>query len=274
MPAREDALDLTRRHFFGRAGVGLAALMSLLQRDGLTEDARSKAGLPGFPNFLPRARRVIYLFQSGAPSQMDLFDHKPRLADLRGTELPESIRQGQRLTGMTAMQESFPVAPSLFKFRRHGECGAWVSELLPHTAGIVDDLCFIKSLHTEAINHDPAVTFFQTGAELAGRPSLGAWLSYGLGSENDNLPAFVAMLSGRGGQPLYDRLWGSGFLPTRYQGVKFRSVGDPVLYLNDPPGFTREQRRRYLDSLGRLNRLHQEEFADPEIETRIAQYEM
>ncbi|MGH7202796.1 MAG: DUF1501 domain-containing protein [Planctomycetaceae bacterium] len=274
MPAREDALDLTRRHFFGRAGVGLAALMSLLQRDGLTEDARSKAGLPGFPNFLPRARRVIYLFQSGAPSQMDLFDHKPRLADLRGTELPESIRQGQRLTGMTAMQESFPVAPSLFKFRRHGECGAWVSELLPHTAGIVDDLCFIKSLHTEAINHDPAVTFFQTGAELAGRPSLGAWLSYGLGSENDNLPAFVAMLSGRGGQPLYDRLWGSGFLPTKYQGVKFRSQGDPVLYLSNPPGLNDAARRRFLDDLGRLNRLKLDATGDPEIATRIAQYEL
>ncbi len=205
------------------------------------------------PHFLPRAKRIIYLFQSGAPSQMDLFDYKPKLADLRGTELPDSIRQGQRLTGMTATQASFPTAPSKFRFAQHGKSGAWVSELLPHTAKVVDELCFVKSLHTEAINHDPAITFFQTGAQLAGRPSIGSWLSYGLGSENQDLPAFVVMISqgsgNKGDQPLYDRLWGSGFLPTRYQGVKFRSVGDPVLFLSNPEGMSDETRRRMLDDL-------------------------
>ena len=218
------ALFPTRRHFLGRAGTGLgvAALAHLLGRE-----APAAA-----PHFAPQAQRVIYLFQSGAPSQLDLFDHKPNLTELRGTDLPDSVRRGQRLTGMTSRQESFPVAPSKFRFARHGRCGAWVSDLLPHTAGVVDDLCFIKSMYTEAINHDPAITFFQTGAQLAGRPSIGAWLSYGLGSLNRDLPAFVALVSVGSGnpndQPLYDRLWGSGFLPTRYQGVKFRSVGEPV----------------------------------------------
>src|SRR5262249_48956944 len=205
---------------------------ALLDRDPA---AAAERGLPGLPHFLPKARRVIYLFQSGAPSQLDLFDPKPRLHALRGTELPDSVRMGQRLTGMTATQESFPVAPSKFRFTRHGRSGAWVSELLPHTARVVDDLCFVHSLHTEAINHDPAVTFFQTGAQLAGRPSIGAWLAYGLGSLGDDLPAFVALVSQGSGnpndQPLYDRLWGSGFLPSKYQGVKFRAEGDPVLYL-------------------------------------------
>jgi len=212
---------------------------------------------------------------SGGPSQMELFDYKPRLAELRGSELPDSIRKGQRLTGMTSTQSSFPVAPSIFSFARRGQSGAWVSELLPKTAEIADDLCFIRSMHTEAINHDPAVTFFQTGAQIAGRPSIGSWLAYGLGSENRDLPAFVVMVTqGTGGQPLYDRLWGSGFLPTQYQGVKFRSVGDPVLYLTNPPGFTRELRRGYLDALGELNQMKLDEFGDPEIATRIAQYEM
>jgi hypothetical protein len=175
---------------------------------------------------------------------------------------------------MTAKQESFPIAPSIFKFARHGDSGAWVSELMPHTARIVDDLCFIKSLHTEAINHDPAITFIQTGAQLAGRPSLGAWVAYGLGSETADLPAFIVMVSGSGGQPLYDRLWGSGFLPTKYQGVKFRSLGDPVLYLSNPPGINSATRRRMLDDLAKLNELKRDDFGDPEIETRIAQYEM
>ncbi|MEX2561019.1 MAG: DUF1501 domain-containing protein, partial [Pirellulales bacterium] len=219
-----------------------------------------------------------YLFQSGAPSQMDLFDYKPRLADLRASELPESIRQGQRLTGMTSGQTSFPVAPSKFAFARHGASGAWVSDLMPHTARVADELCFVKSMFTEAINHDPAITFFQTGAQLAGRPSIGSWLSYGLGSENADLPAFVTMISrGTGNpndQPLYDRLWGSGFLPTRYQGIKFRSVGDPVLFLSNPGGLGSATRRRMLDDLARLNQLKLEEFGDPEIATRIAQYEM
>jgi len=277
-PRFETQLLLTRRHFFGRTstGVGIAALASLLSGDLRAEG--TTGALPGLPHFPPKAKRVIYLFQSGAPSQMDLFDYKPRLADYRGSELPDSVRMGQRLTGMTATQSSFPVAPSLFKFRQYGASGAWVSELLPRTAQVVDQLCFIKSMHTEAINHDPAVTFFQTGAQLAGRPSIGSWLSYGLGSENKDLPAFVVMISqGTGNpndQPLYDRLWGSGFLPTRYQGVKFRSVGDPVLYLSNPPGLASDDRRRFIDDLGKLNRLALDEFGDPEIATRIAQYEM
>jgi hypothetical protein len=275
-PRLEARLLLTRRHFFGlgSTGIGVAALAGLLNGD---LQAAGEA-LPGMPHFPPRAKRVIYLFQSGAPSQMDLFDYKPRLAEFRGSDLPESIRMGQRLTGMTATQSTFPVAPSLFKFAQHGNSGAWVSELMPHTAKMVDQLCFIKSMHTEAINHDPAVTFFQTGAQIAGRPSIGAWLSYGLGSENQDLPAFVVMISrGTGNpndQPLYDRLWGSGFLPTKYQGVKFRSVGDPVLYLSNPPGLSAEDRRRFIDDLSKLNHLGLDEFGDPEIFTRISQYEM
>ncbi len=277
-PLVENELMLTRRHFFGRAsaGIGTAALASLLsdEVDAATESKRDSGGLPGFPNFRPKAKRVIYLLQSGAPSQMDLYDYKPMLKDLRGTELPDSIRRGQRLTGMTSKQDSFPVAPTKFKFARHGESGAWVSDLLPHTAKIADRLCFIKTMHTEAINHDPAITFFQTGAQLAGRPSMGAWLSYGLGSANRDLPAFVAMVSGTGGQPLYDRLWGSGFLRTKYQGIKFRSVGDPVLFLSNPPGLNDATRRRFLDDLAKLNQLKLDEFGDPEIATRISQYEL
>jgi hypothetical protein len=277
-PLLESQLLITRRHFFGRTatGIGLAALASLLSDDLLA--ASETGGLKGLPHFPPKARRVIYLFQSGAPSQMDLFDYKAKLKDLRGTELPDSVRKGQRLTGMTATQASFPVAPSKFRFAQHGKSGAWVSELLPHTGRVVDELCFIKSMHTEAINHDPAITFFQTGAQLAGRPSMGAWLSYGLGSENRNLPAFVALVSQGSGnpadQPLYDRLWGSGFLPTRYQGVKFRSAGDSVLYLSNPAGLGKDLRRRMLDDLAKLNQLKLAEVGDPEIATRISQYEM
>lgn len=267
------ALQGTRRHFFGRSAFGLGAIaLSKLLGDELP-----RGGLPGLPHFAPKAKRVIYLFQSGAPSQIELFDYKPKLQQLRGTDLPDSVRQGQRLTAMTASQASFPIVPSMFSFRQRGQSGAWVSELLPHTAEIADKLCFVKSMHTEAINHDPAVTFFQTGAQLAGRPSIGAWISYGLGSENRDLPAFVVMVSsgsGRSGQPLYDRLWGSGFLPTRYQGVKFRSIGDPVLFLTDPDGIDRDARRRYLDDLGKLNTIKYEDFGDPEILTRVAQYEM
>jgi hypothetical protein len=206
---------------------------------------------------------------------METFDYKPVIGRYRGQDLPESIRKGQRLTGMTSTQERFPVVESQFSFAQHGQSGAWVSELLPHTAKVVDDLCIIKSMQTEAINHDPAVTFFQTGSQLAGRPSIGAWASYGLGSESEDLPGFVVLITrGTGGQPLYDRLWGSGFLPTRYQGVKFRSVGDPVLFLSDPPGFDRGRRRRYLDALNKLNRLSLDEVGDPEISARISQYEM
>src|SRR5262245_50243000 len=272
---------LTRRHFFGRSatGIGIAALATLLAEDARAAEAKKDSGgLPGLPHFPPRAKRVIYLFQSGTPSQMDLFDYKPKLADLRGTELPDSIRQGQRLTGMTSRQSSFPVAPSKYKFAQHGKSGAWISELMPHTAKVSDELCFVKSLHTEAINHDPAVTFFQTGNQLAGRPSIGSWLAYGLGSENADLPAFIVMVSQGSGnkadQPLYDRLWGSGFLPTKYQGIKFRSAGDPVLFLSNPEGVGKESRRQVLDDLAALNNLKQKETGDPEIATRIAQYEM
>ena len=265
---------LTRRYFFGKAsaGLGVAALSSLLHAD------ENVGGLPGLPHIPPTAKRVIYLFQSGAPSQMELFDYKPRLKDLATTELPESVRGGQRLTGMTSGQTSFPIAPSVFQFRQHGDSGAWVSELMPNLAKVADDLCFVKSMHTEAINHDPAVTFFQTGFQLAGRPSIGSWLAYGLGSENKDLPAFVVMISqgsgNRNDQPLADRQWGSGFLPTRYQGVKFRSLGDPVLYLSNPAGFSDQARRRFIDDVGRLNQVELEESGDPEIATRIVQYEM
>ena len=273
-------------HFFGHIGDRASApwpLASLLQRGpdgGCPATAVAPlAACPACRTFAPKAKRVIYLFQSGAPSQLDLFDYKPKLADLRGTELPDSIRQGQRLTGMTSRQASFPVAPSKFRFAQHGQCGAWVSELLPHTARVADELCFIKSMHTEAINHDPAITFFQTGAQLAGRPSIGAWLAYGLGSENHDLPAFVVMISqGTGNptdQPLYDRLWGSGFLPTQYQGVKFRSGGDPVLYPVEPAGHRRRRPAAACSTTWpQLNQLKLERVGDPEIATRIAQYEM
>ncbi len=279
-PLHDSRRLLTRRHFFGHAasGIGVAALATLLHADGRADDARAVGGLPGLPHFTPKAKRVIYLFQSGAPSQLELFDYKPRLRDLRGVELPDSIRRGQRLTGMTATQESFPVAPSRFRFARRGRTGAWVSELLPHTARVVDDLCFVRSVHTEAINHDPAITYIQTGAQLAGRPSMGAWVSYGLGSANRDLPAFVVLVSVGTGlpadQPLYDRLWGSGFLPSRYQGIRFRSGADPVLFLSNPPGLGRDARRRMLDDLARLNQMRHQDTGDPEIQTRIAQYEM
>ena len=265
---------LTRRHFFGRSasGLGIAALAHLMGKD-----AAGKGGLPSLPHIAPKAKHVIYLFQSGGPSQLDLFDYKPELEQLHGTELPDSVRRGQRLTGMTASQKTFPLQKTFFEFKRHGESGAWISELLPHTAKVADKLSFIRTMHTEAINHDPAVTFLQTGSQLAGRPSIGAWLSYGLGTENEDLPAFIVMISrgkARVGQALYTRLWGSGFLPSRYQGVKFRSQGDPVLYLSDPEGVSRNRRRMFLDDLTALNQIQREEFADPEIETRIAQYEM
>ena len=267
--------SLTRRYFFSRsaAGLGIPALASLLNP---SLQAR-EGGLSGLPHFAPKAKRAIYLFQSGGPSQIELFENKPALTKYERTELPESVRMGQRLTGMSATQLSLPVVPSRFPIAQRGSSGSWVSDLLPHTAAIADDLCFVKSVHTEAINHDPAVTFFQTGSQIAGRPSIGSWLSYGLGADTADLPAFVVMISpgqGGGGQPLYDRLWGSGFLPTRYQGVKFRSVGDPVLYLSNPAGFDRDDRRTYLDALGELNQKRLAEAGDPEIATRIAQYEM
>lgn len=272
---------LNRRLFLRRGGsaLGTAALASLLGRDLASAASRpSGSGRAGFPNHSPKAKRVIYLFQSGAPSQMDLFDPKPQMVAQRGKDLPESIRQGQRLTTMTSGQKSFPVAPSIFQFERRGKSGAWMSELLPHLSTVADDLCFIRSMHTEAINHDPAITFCQTGHQLAGRPSIGAWLSYGLGTENADLPAYVVLTSfgtgRRNDQPLYDRLWASGFLPTQHQGVKFRNIGDPVLYLSDPAGMNREMRRGMLDDLATLNRADFERFGDPEIDARISQYEM
>jgi hypothetical protein len=268
---------MTRRQFFGRTstGLGIAALSSLLNNDLRAQS--DSAGIPGLPHFPARAKRVIYLFQYGGPSQIDLFDPKPALTKLQGTGLPGSIRMGQRLTTMTAGQSSFPIAHSIFPFEQHGSSGAWISDLLPHTAKIADDLCFVRSMFTEQINHDPGITFFQTGFQLAGRPSIGSWLSYGLGSENKDLPAFIVMTS-RGGklgdQPLADRLWGSGFLPTEYQGVKFRSGADPVLFLSNPPGFDTSARRRFLDDLRDLNQVKLETTGDPETATRIAQYEM
>ncbi|MBP85931.1 MAG: sulfatase [Planctomycetaceae bacterium] len=260
----------TRRQFFGHTatGIGTAALTSLLSPDLLATA----------PQVAPRAKRIIYLFMHGGPSQMDLFDDKPTLAKLRGTELPASVRMNQRLTGMTANQESLPVASSAFKFAQHGQSGASISELLPNLGKVADELCFIKSMHTEAINHDPAVTYLQTGHQQPGRPSMGAWLSYGLGSENADLPAFVVLLSqgsaARPDDPLHARLWGSAFLPSNHQGVSFRSAGDPVLYLSNPPGINAATRRRMLDGLSKLNQKQFESAGDPEINTRIAQFEL
>jgi hypothetical protein len=255
---------MTRRFF---TGLAVASLLRAAERE--------QRGLPGLPHFPPKAKRVIYLFQSGGPSQIELFDYKPRLVAFQGSELPESIRNGQRLTGMSASQSTFPVVPSKFAMAQRGQSGAWVGELLPYTARIADRLTFVKSVHTEEINHDPAVTMMQTGFRLGGRPSMGAWVSYGIGCETDELPAFCVMISNSGGgQPLYDRLWGSAFLPSRHQGVKFRSSGDPVLFLSNPDGFSAGKRRTFLDALGELNQESSEEFGDPEIAARMAQYEM
>lgn len=271
---------LTRRSFFSRCGLGIgtAALASLLRENGFAQQTGAgKPGLPDVPHFAPKAKRVIYLFQAGGPSQLELFDAKPNLEKFRAQNLPDSIRQGQRLTGMTAHQSSFPTAPSLYKFAQYGNSGATLSELLPNMAKIADEVSFIKSMHTEQINHDPAQTFALTGFQLAGRPSLGSWLAYGLGSENRDLPAFVVLVSvGRNGgdQPLYDRLWGSGFLPSQFQGVKFHDGADPVLFLSNPPGISKEVRRKFLDDLAEMNQLNAKEYGDPEIQARIAQYEM
>ncbi|MCH9652830.1 MAG: DUF1501 domain-containing protein [Planctomycetes bacterium] len=271
--SNELEMQINRRSFLRQntAGVGLAALATLLQESGAAEPQKTISNGLHFP---ARAKRVIYLSQSGAPSQLDLFDYKPDLKKYHKTELPDSIRRGQRLTGMTAGQNSFPIAASMFQFAQHGKNGRWMSELLPHTAKISDEICVIKSMFTEAINHDPAITFLQTGSIQAGRPSMGSWISYGLGSENKDLPTFVALTSGAGGQPLYDRLWGSGFLPTKHQGVKFRRSSDPVLFLSNPPGVDQKARREMLDDLGELNRLSLEQKGDPEIATRISQYEL
>ena len=268
--------NMDRRRFLTKVSLGLggAALAGLLD-PALLRAAASGGGVLGGPHVPPRARRIIYLFQSGGPSQMELFDYKPVLNERHGEELPASVRMGQRLTGMSANQVSLPLVGSPYGFRRRGESGAWVSDLLPHTARIADELCIVRSMHTEAINHDPAITFFQTGSQQAGRPSMGAWLSYGLGSENENLPAFVVLLTkDKGGQPLYSRLWGPGFLPSQHQGVQFRSGKDPVLFLANPPGVDAESRRQMLDRLRDLHDLQRGTLGDPEIAARIAQYEM
>ncbi|MFO0912314.1 MAG: DUF1501 domain-containing protein [Pirellulales bacterium] len=275
-----DRMQLARRAFLSRSagGIGTAALWSLLQQDGLANTEGDRAYLAAGTHFPARAKRVIYLVMSGGPSHIDLFDYKPALRQHHGEELPDSVRQGQRITGMTSGQKQFPCVAPMFKFQQHGAAGTWLSELLPHTGTIVDDIALIKSLHTEAINHDPAITFLQTGSQQPGRPSLGAWLSYGLGTENANLPAFVVLISQGSGnktdQPIFTRLWGSGFLPSRHQGVRFRSGSDPVLYLSNPPGIAADDRRAMLDAVGSLNRLSAESVGDPETATRIAQYEM
>jgi hypothetical protein len=241
-------------------------------------DLKASGGIPGLPHFAPQAKRAIYLFMAGAPSQLDLFDYKPTMDEWFDKDLPDSIRMGQRLTTMTSGQSRFPIAPSKYKFQQYGESGAWVSELLPHTAKMVDDLAIIKTLHTEAINHDPAITYICTGHQLPGRASLGSWLSYGLGTLNENLPAFVVMTATWTGrqqaQALFNRLWGAGFLPSKHSGVALRSQGDPVLFLSNPDGVGPEVRRRMLDSLQRLNQKTLAELGDPQTQTRIDQYEM
>ncbi len=282
-PHDEQRLLQTRRQFFGRTavGIGAAALGSLLQNElfAKADAARSAMPpLPGLPHFAPKAKRVIYLLQGGAPSHLDLFDYKPGLEKYRGEEIPESVTMGQRLTTMTAGQEKKPVLPSISTFQQHGQNGTWISDFLPHTASIVDDICLIRSMHTEAINHAPAVTFFLTGGEMPGRPSMGAWATYGLGTANENLPAFVVMTSrdreASCGQLFFEHYWGSAFLPSKYQGVKLRGEGDPVLYISNPDGMSDKVRRALLDDIAAINERKHREMGDPEILTRIAQYEM
>lgn len=271
---------ITRRQLFGRAagGIGVAALASLLNPKLMAAETDKVPGSLEVLHYPAKAKRIIYLVMSGGPSHIDLLDYKPQLKKHHGEELPASVRMGQRVTGMTSGQKSFPCASSIFEFKQHGKSGTWVSELLPNVGSVADDITIIKSMHTEAINHDPAITFLQTGSQQPGRPSLGAWLSYGLGSDNSNLPSFIVMISQGSGnktdQPIFSRLWGSGFIPSEHQGVRFRSGDDPVLYLSNPPGIDPETRRRMLDGVGQLNQLALESFGDPEINTRIAQYEM
>jgi len=279
-PVRELQTHLHRRHFFGRVGVGMAALSTLLSGSSAASaasPAKSSRGLADLPHFKPQARRVIYLFQSGGPSQLDLLDYKPHLQQRFGEEVPQSIYPDERKTTMSNAQAAFATTPSLFAFHQRGESGLWFSELLQHTGQLADELCIVNSMHTPAINHDPAITMLQTGSQIPGRPSAGAWLSYGLGNESSELPAFVAMSSrgsGKTGQPLYDRLWGSGFLPSVHQGVKFRNQGAPVLDIYDPPGVDAQTRRAMLDYVRELNERKFQQMGDPEIQTRIAQYEL
>lgn len=279
-PIREQQLLINRRHFFGRtaAGIGAAALGSILN-PSMFSALGAEGGadvILGQPHHKPKAKRVIYLFMAGGPSQMDLLDYKPTLDKLHETELPASVRMGQRITGMTSGQSAFPVVKSMFKFSQQGKSGAWVSELLPHIGSIADDIAILKTVNTEAINHDPAITFIQTGFQQPGRPCMGSWLSYGLGNENKNLPSFIVMISSgkESDQPLYTRLWGSGFLPSEYQGVQFRGGDDPVLFLSNPPGIDHQTRRRMLDGIAKLNNKQHAMYQDPEISSRIQQYEM
>ncbi len=277
--------QITRRHFFKKGGLGLGtAALGALLADNITGAADAKkepkrsGGIPSIPHFEPKAKRAIYLFMAGAPSQLDTFDYKPTLQKMFNKDLPDSVSQGQRKTTMTSGQKRFPLAPSIFKFKQHGKSGAWVSELLPHTAGIADDIAIVKSVYTEAINHDPAITYICTGTQLPGKPSLGSWLSYGLGTMNEDLPAFVVLTStwtGRqSAQALYNRLWGAGILPGKFSGVSLRSQGDPVLFLKNPKGVSVSARRRMLDTLGEMNKNRLQDVGDPEIQTRIDQYEM
>jgi hypothetical protein len=287
MQPLEDFIRLqNRRHFFKSAGlsVGRIALASLLFPEVLRASAtasqapRPHPALPGLPHFAPKAKRIIYLFMNGAPSQIDLLDYKPKLAELFDKDIPPSVRGNQRLTTMSSGQARFPIAPTIYPFKQYGKSGAWFSDLLKHTAGVADELAIIKTVYTEAINHDPAVTYIQTGSQIPGKPSFGSWLAYGLGSECDNLPAFVVMTprwsAKRDAQALYQRLWGSGFLPSKYQGVALRAKGDPVLYVQNPEGVNTEARRDMLNALGKLNEQQYARYGDPEIQTRIAQYEM
>ncbi len=267
----------TRRDFLSRTSLGLGAVtLGALLNPGkiFSNTTIPNSGIPG-PHFNPKVKRVIYLFQSGGPSQMDLFDYKPLLNKMNGKELPDSVRGGQRLTGMSAGQSTFPLAGTHFDFKQHGQSGAWVSNLLPYTAQITDELTFVKSMYTEAINHDPAITFLQTGSQLPGRPSIGSWVNYGLGSGNENLPAFVVLLTkNKLGQPLYSRLWGNGFLPSQFQGTQFRAAKDAVLYLNNPPGIDEMDRKKQMEYLQRLQQMQYEQIEDEEIKARMAQYEM
>jgi hypothetical protein len=286
-PLSEHRLQLTRREFFGRSasGIGTAALAWLLGRDGLAGDASTNrtaaarlSELPPLPHFAPKAKRVIYLFQNGAPTHVDLFDHKPKLKEMHGKAVPDEYLGTKRFSTMTGNPKGKLLLEPVEPFKQHGQSGAWVSAFLPHIASIADDLCFVKSMHTDAVNHAPAISFLLSGGQLPGRPTMGAWLTYGLGSETENLPAFVVMTSvSKGttcGQIFYDFYWGSGFLPSRFQGVKFRGGGDPVLYLSNPDGMSRQMRRGLLDDIAKLNEVRLQEFGDPEIATRIAQYEM
>jgi hypothetical protein len=274
-----------RRRFLTKTSLGLGAVAvgSLFGKSqgeapvaGISAANIEQDILRALPHIAPKAKRVLYLFMSGGPSQLETFDYKPKLYDMYGQSLPDSVRQGQRLTGMSANQASLPIVPSVFKFNQHGKSQTWVSELLPHTAEVVDDLCIIKTIHSEAINHDPALTFFQTGNQLPGRPSIGSWISYGLGAENNNLPTFIVLISKDASrdQPLYSRLWGNGFLPSKYQGVQFRSGKDPVLFLNNPEGYEGSDRKEMLDYLTNLNEMQNSTYGDPEVDARIAQYEM